>query len=251
MDRKNVDISVYKLHDELNKQLSLRVVTKANSVLKSSDKFVLALSGGSVPKFLTHMKDSVTDTDWNKWHVLFVDERCVPLDADDSNFLLCQRELFQHLPIPSNQIYSIENFEDPLESAKLYEKTLLNISGSSHQQSNSSKPSGSSRSRLQAARNVGGILVDFVILGMGPDGHTASLFPHHLLHSPTDGNATSTTVLSETGPDLTDGHESNLVISVTDSPKPPPRRITFTYHLINNLCDEVCVCGDNISLCVL
>jgi len=120
----------------------------------------------------------------------FVDERYVALDHTESNFRACSEHLFNHVPIPQSNIYRI-NHNIPLEEcAKQYEDMIKDFFGHEN-----SFPS-----------------FDLILLGMGPDGHTASLFPGHPL-------------LLE---------NEKWIAYVNDSPKPPPQRITFTLPVINH-----------------
>ena len=126
--------------------------------------------------------------------VYYADERVVPLDHEDSNHRLCVAELFGKVPIPSQNIHTIDYSlaNDIEELADAYEKELIH-----------------EFAQKDAARFP---VFDLILLGVGPDGHTASLFPGHEL--------------------LTE--EDRWVAYITDSPKPPPQRITLTYPVINH-----------------
>jgi len=160
----------------------------AESIAKNG-RFTIALSGGSLPKLFSAVLRHNKTIDFSKWHVFFSDERCVPLDHTDSNYLLCKQELFDHVGIPSSQIYPIDPTltQDPAAAAKKYTESMKKVFTSEWP------------------------LFDLIMLGMGPDGHTCSLFPNHPL-------------LKE---------NSSWITSLKDSPKPPPRRITFTYPALN------------------
>jgi 6-phosphogluconolactonase len=135
------------------------------------------------------------------WHsilsarqVFYVDERIVPLDHPDSNHALCMKELFSKTPLPETNIHTIDyTLQNDLdELCDDYESQLIR-----------------EFAQKDSARFP---VFDLILLGMGPDGHTASLFPGHEL-------------LSESG---------RWVAYIEDSPKPPPRRITLTYPVINH-----------------
>ena len=149
-------------------------------------RFVVAISGGSLPKLLASGIVDNKSVEFSKWHVFFADERIVPLDHEDSNFLGCNENLFSKVNIPRDQIYTVDANLSPDECAAQYEAALLKATGSD-------KP-----------------VFDLILLGMGPDGHTASLFPGHPL-------------LNE---------NKKWVASIVDSPKPPPKRITLTLPTI-------------------
>ena len=127
-------------------------------------------------------------------HVFYVDERIVPLDHEDSNHKLAHDTLFSKVSIPRDNIHTIDySLQDDLEElSDAYEKELI---------------------REFAQRDSARFpIFDLILLGIGPDGHTASLFPGHELLSETD----------------------RWVAYIEDSPKPPPRRVTFTYPVINH-----------------
>lgn len=124
----------------------------------------------------------------------YVDERVVPLDHPDSNHRACTEHLFSKVDIPANQIHALDPtlLDDIEELADAYETELIR-----------------EFAQKDAARFP---VFDLILLGMGPDGHTASLFPGHALLSETD----------------------RWVAYLEDSPKPPPKRITLTYPVINH-----------------
>lgn len=126
--------------------------------------------------------------------VFYADERCVPLDHEDSNHRLATEEFFRHTTIPSENIHTIDTslLNDLEELSDAYEKELIR-----------------EFAQKDSARFP---IFDLILLGVGPDGHTASLFPGHEL-------------LSE---------EDRWVAWIDDSPKPPPKRITLTYPVINH-----------------
>lgn len=120
----------------------------AEASAASGERFAIALSGGSTPQ-ATHRllaADGYRDRiDWARWHVFFGDERRVPLDDPRSNYHNARETLLEHVPIPGGQIH-------PLTDADQYEGLLRAFFG-------------------EAPR------FDLLMLGMGDDGHTASLFP--------------------------------------------------------------------------
>lgn len=144
---------------------------------------------------------------WDKWYVVtcaarltlrqvfFADERLVPLDSEESNFRLCNDEFFSKVPeLQRSQICTIDEklLDDPEELSDEYEKQLAGAF-----------------SGKDTVRNP---VFDLILLGMGPDGHTCSLFPGF--------------------PQLDE--QDRWVAPVDDSPKPPSRRITFTYPVLNH-----------------
>jgi 6-phosphogluconolactonase len=126
--------------------------------------------------------------------VFYADERVVPLDHEDSNHKLCTDVLFSKVSIPRENIHSIDAslLDDIEELADSYERQLI---GEFAEKNSARFP-----------------VFDLILLGIGPDGHTASLFPGHPL-------------LAE---------EDRWVAYLEDSPKPPPKRVTLTYPVINH-----------------
>ena len=123
------------------------------------NRFLVALSGGSTPKTLYSIlasEDHAQQLDWSKVHFLFGDERSVPPAHPDSNFAMANAMLFSPLHIPSTQIHRIRGEDPPEAAAAHYETTLRH---------------------LTAAVPGQWPQLDLVLLGMGDDGHTASLFP--------------------------------------------------------------------------
>ncbi|KAJ3287203.1 6-phosphogluconolactonase [Borealophlyctis nickersoniae] len=175
--------------EDISKALNHLITTLSAAAISRSGRFTVALSGGSLPKILGQSLKGNTSIDFSKWHVFFADERVVPLNHEDSNYRLCKEFLFDHVSIPQHQIYPIKEGVGHVRAAELYEEELRRVFG-----------------------KEGVPSFDLILLGMGPDGHTCSLFPGHRLLEVTD----------------------RLVASLDDSPKPPPERITFTYPVLNN-----------------
>src|SRR3954452_3621314 len=131
-----------------------RVVLAAHAAIELNDEFSLVLSGGSTPKALYQLlaSDPYRDQiDWTKVHIYFGDERCVPPDHSDSNYRMARDTLLGKTPIPGDNVYRMRGESDPNEAAIEYGRMLKEHFGD------------------------GG--PDLVLLGMGDDGHTASLFP--------------------------------------------------------------------------
>ena len=134
-----------------------RLVDAAKKAIAQRGRFTVALAGGSTPKAMNTLlaseyKDRV---DWSKVEIFFGDERCVPPDHKDSNYRMTRESLLDQVPIPADRVHRIAGEKDPKQAAEEYEATLRRALG---------QPSGFPR-------------IDLVFLGMGPDGHTASLFP--------------------------------------------------------------------------
>jgi 6-phosphogluconolactonase len=131
-------------------QAAERIVSAANAV----DRFSLALSGGSTPKILFELLASdayKSRIDWPRVEIFFADERCVPPEHADSNFRMANETLLSKVPIPRENVHRMRGEIEPNEAAKEYGEML--------------------KERF----NDDGL--DMLLLGMGDDGHTASLFP--------------------------------------------------------------------------
>mmetsp|Transcript_22980 Transcript_22980/g.41256 ORF Transcript_22980/g.41256 Transcript_22980/m.41256 type:complete len:290 (-) Transcript_22980:138-1007(-) len=185
------------------------IVQSCQSALQSRDAFTIALSGGSLPSFLQALPHSFqqagVDPQWEKWHVLLADERCVVSTDADSNLGAILSNFVNAVPIPKSQVYGIDEAllsKSTDAVAAAYEQKVV-------------------RPLLEKC----GGMIDCVVLGFGPDGHTCSLFPSHPL--------------------LTE--ETRFVAPIDDSPKPPLSRITLTFPVLNKLSRKIIFCGAGSS----
>ena len=156
-------------------------------------RFTVAFSGGSLPGLLCPglVNEPLRSTvAWPAWHVFWVDERCVPLTDPLSNYRRLREQLLDRVAIPAEQVHPVDTALDPETAARAYQADLVRTFRSA--------PDEWPR-------------FDVILLGLGEDGHTASLFPGHAL-------------LRET---------RRRVAPVFDSPKPPPERITLTLPVLN------------------
>jgi 6-phosphogluconolactonase len=159
--------------------------------LEEGKRFSLALSGGRTPEELYHRLTMLsTEREWANADFFFSDERCVPPHHPDSNFHLADQTLFRPLRIAQDHIHRMRGeHPDPDAAAREYEE------------------------RLQAVTQMGDKWphLDLVLLGVGNDGHTASLFP---------------------GTDAV--HERRRWVTVGHAPSGPPTRLTLTLGVINH-----------------
>lgn len=178
-------------------------VAKASAeAIARKGSFTIALSGGSLVKSLSGLVGR-EDVDFSKWYVLFSDERVVSLSSEDSNYKAAADEFLNKVAIPSSQILKIKDNMTAEQTAEHYAGQMLDLSDSVLPRTGDQLP-----------------VLDMVLLGVGPDGHVASLFPN--------SKETSTT--------------SGWVLPVTNSPKPPSERITLTMPVIN-AAQQVIVCA--------
>ncbi len=152
--------------------------------------FRIGLAGGNTPRAVySALADQPDALPWDRVQVTFGDERCVPPDHADSNYRMAHESLLSRVPIPEGNVFRVRG-EIPHEEAALeYEARLASVAA-----------------RMGEARYAH----DLLLLGLGEDGHTASLFPG--------------------SPAL---EESERNVMPATGPKPPPQRITFTFPLIN------------------
>lgn len=135
-----------------------RVATLARAAIAEHGSFHWALAGGNTPRALyTALADGPPPWDWGRTHIYFGDERCVPPDDPQSNYRMARESLLDRVPIPPQQIHPIlADAAYVRESARAYAHTLA----------------------AHLPRSPGGApQFDLVLLGLGPDGHVASLFP--------------------------------------------------------------------------
>jgi len=183
-------VEVVEDRDGVIRALSELIESTANKSISKNGSFFIGVSGGSLVSFLVAGLPKI-DTDFSKWKIFFCDERFVPVDDPDSTFGAYKRQLVDTklVNLSVDQFVSVEQDVPAEKAAGAYE--------------------------LEIRKYVPGIPLphfDLLLLGLGPDGHTCSLFPGHEL-------------LKE---------KSSWVASITDSPKPPPSRITLTFPIINN-----------------
>ncbi|KKK23117.1 hypothetical protein P175DRAFT_0508102 [Aspergillus ochraceoroseus IBT 24754] len=190
--------------DALAEQLRGYVLRRQNSALSRHNTFRVAVSGGSLPvvlaKALLAPGDGTPEDipQFSKWEIFFADERAVPLDHEDSNYRLLKDELLNKIPsqLGSPQVRTI----DPNHVNDEDPQELADLYQEELMRSFAAKDS------------VKLPVFDLILLGCGPDGHTCSLFPGHQLLREKDA----------------------WVSPISDSPKPPPRRITLTLPVVTH-----------------
>ena len=143
--------------EEVAKRATDRFVEIAEQAIQKDGRFSVALAGGSTPKRIYQLlaaapyKDRL---DWSKVHIFFGDERCVPPDHADSNYRMANEAMISQVPVPPENVHRMVGEGDAAANARLYEDELRSYFGDEKWPR-----------------------FDLVMLGMGDDGHTASLFP--------------------------------------------------------------------------
>ena len=158
------DVRVHATPHAAAEALAREVCRLSAQAIAERGRFTIALAGGSTPAALYGMLASPplsAGIDWSRWHVFWGDERCVPPHHPDSNYGMVRRALLDRVPIPPAHVHRIAGEDDPPRAADAYAAVL----------SESLTPDG----RL-----------DLVLLGIGDDGHTASLFPNTAALSETE-----------------------------------------------------------------
>lgn len=154
------ELRIYPDANRLARASAELFVKTASSSVAERGRFSVALSGGSTPRRTYELLSTAgfaTAVDWPSVHVFWADERCVTPDDDQSNYGMAYEALLGQVCIPRQNVHRIEGEIDPQEAAHRCEQTLWDFFG---------HPCGSRRATF-----------DLVLLGLGADGHTASLFP--------------------------------------------------------------------------
>lgn len=156
-----------------------RILAAATRAIESRGRFKLVLAGGTTPAQAYGLLRGA-DAEWDKWFIYFGDERALPADHPERNSVMARQHWLAHVAIPAENIFPIPT-ELGIDTA-VEKYTAI----------------------VEDARPF-----DLVLLGMGEDGHTASLFPGHPLDVPA------------------------LVVAVRDAPKPPPQRVSLGLAALN------------------
>ena len=157
-----------------------QILNAAESAISERGKFKLVLAGGSTPEKVYRLL-AESNADWANWTIYYGDERCLPADHQDRNSAMASRVLLDNVAIPEPHIFTIPAEIGPELAADRY-KVAVAKAGT----------------------------FDMVLLGMGEDGHTASLFPGH------------------------QHPENELTHAVYNSPKPPSERVSISAKALSN-----------------
>lgn len=166
--------------EDINQAAVKRILQAADEAIAKHGSFLIVLAGGSTPKSIYQLL-SKQQADWSKWHIYHNDDRCLPVDHAERNSKMARDVWLDHVAIPQNQIHDIPAELGNIEGAKAYAKTLSGVRA-----------------------------FDLVILGLGEDGHTASLFPNQAVDNSADA------------------------VPVFNAPKAPADRITISQNRLNS-----------------
>jgi 6-phosphogluconolactonase len=159
------DVRVYATVEALMAATAEELTAVAAAAIADAGRFAIALAGGSTPRRLYALLATApyaARIPWARAAAFFGDERCVPPDAYASNYRMAREALLARVPVPATQIHRIHGEEAPEAAATAYERRLRAAFAT---------PAG-------PPQPVPGRCLDLVLLGMGDNGHTLSLFPH-------------------------------------------------------------------------
>ncbi|MCX7088223.1 MAG: 6-phosphogluconolactonase [Methylococcales bacterium] len=156
------------------------IMRAAQQAIVARGCFKLVLAGGLTPERVYQLL-AKQQSDWSKWRIYYGDDRCLPADHPQRNSVMAQRAFLDHVSIPSAQVFTMLTELGNLQAARLYQQVVADA-----------------------------MPFDLVLLGMGDDGHTASLFPDH------------------------DTPSEALVHAVFNAPKFPPERISLSATALSN-----------------
>ncbi len=151
-----IETLIYPNAESFAQAAATRFIEIANAALRQTGRFDVCLSGGNTPRHMNQLLAAAPLSgriDWSRVFVFWGDERCVPPDDEESNYHTAKVTLLDQAPIPAENVHRIQGERTPLEAAADYED------------------------QLGAHFGVETPRFDLVLLGMGDDGHTASLFP--------------------------------------------------------------------------
>jgi len=153
------EVAYYKDHTSLFRGAAEKFVKAANDSVEMQGYFFVALAGGNTPRDFYRLLAKPEWRErmpWEKTHIFFGDERCVPPDHSDSNYRMAREALLDDLALPDEQIHRMAGEQEPHAAAVAYEREIRRVC-------------------VEAGMKRVGL--DLALLGLGTDGHTASLFP--------------------------------------------------------------------------
>ncbi|KAJ4755397.1 6-phosphogluconolactonase [Rhynchospora pubera] len=204
--KKNTDLRVFEFSDELATDLAEYVAQLSEISVKERGCFTIALSGGPIVNVMRKLCESPYQKmlDWSKWYVLWADERAVAKTHAESNYKMTKEGLLSKVPILNSHVYSINDTLTVEEAATDYEFTIRQLVKAR---------------TISVSKTNDCPKFDLILLSVGSTGSVASLHPNHPALELTD----------------------DWVTFITDSPEPPPERITFTMPVINSASNLVII----------
>lgn len=197
--KKNSEIRIFESSDDMATDLAEYISQVSEISVKERGCFTIALSGGPLASLMRKLCEAPYSKtlDWSKWYIFWADERAVAKNHVESNYKLTKEVFLSKVPILNGHVYSINDNATVEDAATDYEFVIR---------------------QLVKNRTIGVSecndcpKFDLILLGIGSDGHVASLFPKHPALELKD----------------------DWITYITDSPVPPPERITFTLPVINS-----------------
>ncbi len=166
--------------DAIAQEAASRILKQATEAISQRGVFRFVLAGGHTPE-ATYSVLASSDAQWSSWEIYFGDERCLAVDDKDRNSLMAEKTFLSKVSIPKQNIYPMPSEKGAEIAAKEYTQTIKDV-----------------------------MPFDLVLLGIGEDGHTGSLFPGQT-------------------------HPANEIVSpVHNSPKPPSDRVTMGVNTLSN-----------------
>ena len=184
------------------RRAALQIARSLDSARRARGVAHLALSGGTTPA-RTHELLASELSDWDGIEVWFADERCVGPEDEQSNYRLARETLLSAAGVPDERVHRMEGELGPEEGAERYARAL--------RERIAAEADDAARAGAESAETDGMPALDVIVLGIGPDGHVASLFP---------------------GAPTLDADARAVCLGVHDSPKPPPERITLSLQVL-------------------
>ena len=178
--QQNCHWHVLETADQVAQAAYQQILACAEQAIAKHGNFKLVLAGGSTPEKVYRLLADA-NADWSRWFIYYGDERCLPADHADRNSLMATQAFLKKVAIPDSQIFTIPAELGPEQGAKNYQQILASA-----------------------------LPFDMVLLGMGEDGHTASLFPGH------------------------QHQQDELAHAVFNSPKPPPERVSISAKALSS-----------------
>jgi 6-phosphogluconolactonase len=174
MTRGSIEVRCLRDADAVAAEVARQILAAAAEAIGARGRFALVLAGGRTPLAAYNLLVG-EDADWDRWHIFLGDERCLAASEPGRNSVSAAKAFVDRVPIPADNVHWIRAELGSQPAAEAYESVVAPV-----------------------------LPFDLVLLGMGEDGHTASLFPGHRWPD---------------GP---------LVIPVKGAPKPPPERVSLT-----------------------